>query len=277
MLENAAKDFLTGFYSREALSPFLTKLMSDGIIDQKRFSLALVDLDRFKKFNDKYGHLFGDEVLKYTAGTMRLTFHENPSFLFRFGGDEFIGVFPDKSPPETLHLLRKCNYNLYHRPFLFKGKFYRISLSCGVAGFPADAKDAKDLIHRADKAMYTAKRYGRSLVALAGKKNYSMRLRHLFARLKTILIAILIAFMFYHFALGKLSKLVGSAARYTMPGNLDEIMLVDGRVYQGYILEETRDRLVLDLYLSTVLFNKSEIAKIKYHQENLNPGRILRP
>jgi len=269
MLENATKDFLTGFYSRESLSPFLTKLISEGVTDHKRFSLALVDLDRFKKFNDKYGHLFGDEVLKYTAGTMRLTFHESPSFFFRFGGDEFIGVFPDKNPSEVSHLMHKCNYNLYHRPFLFKGKFYRISLSCGVATYPGDTKDVKELIDKADKAMYISKRYGRSLVALAGKKNYSIKLRHFFVRLRTIVTVFLIAFMVYHFALGKLSRLVSNANVYTKPGNLDEITLVDGRVYEGYILEENHEKLVLDLYLNTVLFNKSEVVKIKYHQENL--------
>ena len=271
MLKQAQKDFLTGFYSKGPLKPFLSKLIDDGLLSQNKFSLAVLDLDRFKKFNDKFGHLFGDEVLKYAAGTMRLTFHESPHSFFRFGGDEFIGVFPDKSPSELLHLVRKCNYNLYHRPFLFQGRLYRISLSCGVAGFPGDAKSSEELIDKADKAMYVAKRYGRSRVALAGKSNHGMKMRHLLLRLRSIVIAILILFSVYHLALGKLSSMVDRAAVHTKPGDLDEIVLVDGKRYQGYILEEPNGKIIMDLYLSTILFDKSEIAKIKYHPRKPGP------
>ena len=124
MLEEAQKDFLTGFYLRESLKPFLEKLMLDSSIKKRHFSVALIDLDHFKRFNDKFGHNFGDEILKYAVSTIRLTFQGIQSYFFRYGGDEFIVVFPEKGPRETFNLIRKCSYNLNHRLFLYKNKFY---------------------------------------------------------------------------------------------------------------------------------------------------------
>ena len=72
-LSHAQKDFLTGFYTREHLASTLLKGIIDANLHNEKFSILLIDIDNFKKINDKYGHLWGDEFLKYVSSTLRLT------------------------------------------------------------------------------------------------------------------------------------------------------------------------------------------------------------
>ena len=166
------KDSLTGCYLREGLDLLLRQLITDSNENKRVFSVALIDLDHFKKFNDKFGHLFGDEVLKYTASVLGLTFYLDPYNLFRYGGDEFVAVFPDVEPNEAFHLLRHCVHNMKHRQFLFKNRLYKITISTGISGYPYDGETPEGLIQKADEAMYYSKRHGRNLVTLAGKIKY---------------------------------------------------------------------------------------------------------
>lgn len=303
MLEQAKSDFLTGFFSRDSLDEFLQKVVADAKVGNDTLSVALIDLDRFKKFNDKFGHFFGDEILKYAASTLRLTLYGSRTYLFRYGGDEFIGVFLDREPAEILHLFQKCNYNLRHRPFLFKNKFYRITISCGIAAFPSDAESAKELVGKADKAMYYSKRHGRNLITMASKLTY-LRLREVLIFIAGACIMIWIAFMItspdrlkkYNFefisnqihyfkAIGMKSKTepapalqrsetkVEKAKTLERPDNekrpeLDTIILKNGSAYEGRILKETVREVVLDLNLKKgtgiLSFSRSKISKIKY-------------
>lgn len=271
MLENAPKDFLTGFFSRESLNLFLENFIREATVNKKSFSVGLIDLDHFKKFNDKYGHLFGDEVLKYAVSTIRLTFQECECHFFRYGGDEFILIFLDKDPKEAARLLRQYTHNLRHRPFLINNKFYKITASCGIAGFPADGEKPEALIHKADEAMYFSKCHGRNLVTLAGKIKY-LRLRNVLLIVGSACLIFLIAFFSYKLMF---KDVVRSAFRkfrstriITKPKELDMVILKNGDVYEGRILEETGDRVILSLYLTegegTVVFKKSELSAIKY-------------
>ena len=117
IFEKAQIDFLTGFFMRESFGPFLEKAIREANAAKGVITVALVDLDKFKKYNDKFGHDFGDEILKYAASTIRLTMDENQTYFFRYGGDEFIVVFVGKTPKEVYHLLRTCRNNLLKRPF----------------------------------------------------------------------------------------------------------------------------------------------------------------
>ena len=118
IFEKAQIDFLTGFFLRESFGPFLEKAIREATATKGIITLALVDLDKFKKYNDNYGHDFGDEILKYAASTIRLTMDENQTYFFRYGGDEFIVVFVGKGPKEVYQLMRSCKNNLLRRPFL---------------------------------------------------------------------------------------------------------------------------------------------------------------
>jgi len=271
MLDQTRKDFLTGFILRETLNPFLDNLIIQAKAQNKFFSIAVIDLDRFKKFNDKFGHIFGDEILKYAAATLRLTFSETQAYFFRYGGDEFVAVFPDSKPQETFRLMRQCGYNLAHRPFLFKNKLYPITLSSGISNFPSDAQEPDDLIKKADVAMYYSKRHGRNLVSLYNKITF-LKLRRILAQIISVIIILVSAFIFYQTALKKfIQPALGQIKKMritTTPRDLDKIVLKSGTVFEGRILAEDDKQVILSLYLGkeegTMAFAKKEIVTIEY-------------
>lgn len=277
MLEEVQKDCLTGFYLRDGLAAFCDNLMDEGKDKNSVFSIALLDLDHFKKFNDKYGHAFGDDILKYVGSIFRLTFYDTACQYFRYGGDEFIVVFPGKGPKEIFYLMRQCIYNMAHHPFLFKNKIYKVGLSSGIASFPKDGSDMEDLIKKADKAMYFSKRHGRNRVTLFNRISY-LKIRNLGIMIAVICFSSLLGFMLYKITLKKIIsytlKEVKNVRIVTKPKDLDVVILKSGTIYEGYILEETAERIVLSLYLKkgegTMVFNSSEISKIKYGQKNLS-------
>lgn len=271
MLEQAPKDCLTGFFSREALEPFLDEILSQVKLKKNYFSIALIDLDHFKKFNDKYGHLFGDEVLKYASSTLKLTFFAKGYQIFRYGGDEFIVAFVDTDPKEVLRLVRQCIYNLLRRPFLLANKFYKVTFSCGIAIFPNDAKTKEELIKKADEAMYFAKRHGRNRIVLASKIKF-LKLRGLFLFfLIAAVIGGVIALVYklsFKVVIQPTVDRMKDLKITTKPENLDTLILKNGGVFEGRILSEAEDKVVLNVYFDkeegTIVFNKSEIAQIKY-------------
>lgn len=267
MLEQTQIDSLTGCFVRGALSPFLERLIIESRTRGKSFSMALIDLDHFKKFNDKFGHIFGDEILKYVTSTLRMTFSEQQSNFFRYGGDEFIGAFIDNEPKEILRLLRQCNYNLVHRPFLFRNKFYRITLSCGIVSFPFDGKTIEELIKKADEAMYLSKRYGRNRVTLASRIKY-LKLVRIFILIGSIGIIFCSMFIAYIRIIQPTVNQIKNIEIVTKSKKLDAIILKSGMVFEGRILTETEDKVTLNLYLDKgeglMTFNKPEIAQIRY-------------
>jgi diguanylate cyclase (GGDEF)-like protein len=274
MLDRARIDPLTGFFLRDALYPFLQNLLIKASLDNKSFSVALIDLDHFKKFNDKFGHDFGDEILKYFSSTLRLSLQENECYIFRYGGDEFIAVIPEKEPKEALRLVRQCGYNLAHRPFLLQNKLYKITASCGIASFPFGGKTIEELIKNADKAMYFSKRHGRNLATSTSSIKYLRLYRTLVLTVGSLVILCSL-FILYRATLKQIiqpaiSKILGIK-------NKDVVILKNGAVFEGFIVTETKDKVILNLspekgalgYFSgsekyLVVFNKQEIAKIKY-------------
>ncbi len=267
MLDQTQVDSLTGCFVRGALSPFLERLIIESKAKAKNFTMALIDLDRFKKFNDKYGHLFGDEILRYVTSTLRMTFSEQQCSFFRYGGDEFIGAFFDTAPKEILRLLLQCNYNLVHRPFLFKNKFYRITLSCGIASFPYDGNTMEELIKKADDAMYLSKRYGRNRVTLASRIKY-LKLLRMFIVIVSIATVCGSLFITYIRIIQPAVSRFQDGEFVVKPNKLDTVILKSGLVLEGRILEETADKVILNLFLGkgegSVTFNKSEISQIRY-------------
>lgn len=269
--QQSPKDSLTKFFLRESLGPYLDRLLIEAKTKEKKFSLVLIDLDHFKKYNDKYGHTFGDEILKYATSTIRLTFQDSQCSFFRYGGDEFIIVFPDMESKDLLTLMKRCNYNMSHRPFLFSNKFYKISMSCGIAGYPQDATAVKDLIKKADIAMYFSKRHGRNNTVLASKIKF-LKLRRIFLLVLSIILITVFSLLLYKFAFNNtlqssINK-IKSLKIITKPRGLDRIFLKTGGVFEGRIISEAGEKVILNLYFDneegTITLNKSEIAEIKY-------------
>ena len=171
----AYKDELTGLASRRALDG---ELLKQG----KNYSIAMLDIDFFKKFNDKYGHDIGDQVLQMIAVHIKET--GGGAKVFRYGGEEFTLLFPGKTVDECIEHLEDLRKRIAERPFYIRGenrpqekpqlqkeynksgstKKEQITVSIGVATKTKELKKPEEVIKAADKALYRAKNKGRNQV-----------------------------------------------------------------------------------------------------------------
>jgi len=279
MIEQVQKDHLTGFFLREAFDSFLKKIIDESESKGKSFSMALIDLDKFKRYNDKFGHLFGDEVLKYAAGIFRMTFYGDPCYYYRYGGDEFIIIFPDIESQEASNFLHQCIYNTFQQPFLFKKNFYKVTMSFGVASYPHDGKTRDELVRKADEAMYYSKHAGTNQVTLASDLS-RLKMRKWAVVLSVIASVLLVGAITYKFifktVINPALQGVKNIKIVTKPGDLDVIILKNGSLYEGRINKETDDMVELDLYMEkgqgTMTFTREEVLRIKHGGVGLYDG-----
>ncbi len=275
MLEQAEKDFLTDCYAKSELLPFVEESINNAKNKKQNLAVCLIDLDKFKKLNHRFGHVYGDDILKYVASTVRLTLKDK-GFLFRYGGDEFVAVFPGKTSREVASISRQYTNNLAHRPFLYNEKLHKITISVGIAGFPKDGMNKFELINKADKAMYVSKHYGRNLVTEASKIGY-IKLRNFFLMFGSIL---LISFALHVTGLlgviSNIAKDLKSAKTVVTDEKpvvetkkLVTVITKDGTVFKGELLGKTDQFVIvnfkLDTGAATIKIDKKDIAKIKHH------------
>lgn len=170
----AYRDDLTGLPSRRALNEALATLGS-------HYTIAMADVDHFKKFNDKYGHDVGDQVLRMVAS--RLAAVQGGGKAYRYGGEEFTILYPGKSVEETIDHLEHLRKGIALTDFVVRGpdrprkvteqsrprngstRRTRITISIGVAQKTARAGQPNLVIQAADKALYRAKNGGRNQVS----------------------------------------------------------------------------------------------------------------
>ena len=159
-------DALTGIPNRRGLDDFLQRVYPDS----QQAVLAMMDLDEFKKYNDTYGHIAGDEALRRVARILRQHAIDTGSFTARFGGEEFIWVDtlrPAEEAQDILESLRQKLFdaNIFHSTTAAK----RLTISIGCAVKEADESfDA--ILQRADEALYQAKHEGRNNIKCAKNK-----------------------------------------------------------------------------------------------------------
>jgi diguanylate cyclase (GGDEF)-like protein len=165
--EQALKDGLTGLWNRRAVFAMLEREIYRAQRDGFAVTVVMIDLDHFKNINDTYGHPTGDEVLREAAG--RLIEVMRPyDFIGRYGGEEFLVVLPSCSPQNGMRRGEEFRRALAARPVFTAAGQLAITCSVGVAAYE-QAMPPDDLIHRADAALYRAKRLGRNCVC-AGEK-----------------------------------------------------------------------------------------------------------
>lgn len=130
-------------------------------------ALLIFDVDNFKAFNDRFGHPEGDRLLHSVAQTL-LRFTSGRGHVSRYGGEEFTVILPDFSKDEALKFANLIRDHFEKTPFtgLSSSTAY-ITLSAGLAMFPANGRAAKELIENADRALYQAKRQGRNQVVVS--------------------------------------------------------------------------------------------------------------
>ncbi len=160
-------DGLTGLFNRKYFDEFLQMEWNRAARDQMPLSLIMIDVDDFKRYNDTYGHLAGDEILKKVAEAVHVCFGRPADFTARFGGEEFAVVLPSTPAPGARVLGETVRGHLealmISHPESTVGRF--LTLSVGVATTVPKHKDRfRALIDAADKAMYQAKHTGKNRV-----------------------------------------------------------------------------------------------------------------
>lgn len=155
-------DELTSMPGRRALIEDMAKL-------GRKYSLAMVDIDHFKKFNDTYGHDTGDEVLKMVAS--KLLNVSGGGKAYRYGGEEFTILFPAKEINECFGHVDILRQNIETSGFVVrnkkKSKIIYINISAGLVQNSSKDKDPFAVMKRADNALYKAKELGRNKVIKA--------------------------------------------------------------------------------------------------------------
>lgn len=124
---------------------------------QQHLSLVMIDIDHFKKFNDRFGHPEGDQFLKVVADTLKQEIPSHGS-LSRYGGEEFALILPRTTSPEALSVAE----NLRNSALNISFQNYPLSISLGVATAPEHADSVNELIISADQSLFQAKRRGRN-------------------------------------------------------------------------------------------------------------------
>ena len=157
--EQAERDLLTGLYNHVTTTELIDKAILESSPEQ-RHALFVIDIDNFKTVNDKLGHLYGDEVLEEIALKLKEQFREE-DVVGRIGGDEFV-VFLKNIPSQKILSLKSRILNDLFRGTQSDGKVVcPFSCSVGVALYPRDGRNYHELFHKADIAMYAAKRSGK--------------------------------------------------------------------------------------------------------------------
>lgn len=163
----AIRDSLTNLYLRRYLMDRLPEEISRHLRSKSEMSFLMMDLDFFKDYNDKYGHMAGDIVLRMVGIFLTDFFNEPGSLVFRYGGEEFCVLLPDCPKQKAVELAEDFRKKIEGQSILLRRKETNITISIGVASFPKDSQIKEDLIHKADAALYKAKKSGRNRVCMA--------------------------------------------------------------------------------------------------------------
>jgi len=164
LLRAATTDDLTGLLARKSFEEVAGAKLSRLAAQGGEASLVLADIDHFKSFNDRYGHLKGDEVLRRVAGCMREGLRQEDA-ICRFGGEEIVAFLPSTGAERAREVSERLRAKI--GSMAIEGIEERITASFGVAACrAASCQGLKDLVDRADRAMYRAKDLGRDRVVV---------------------------------------------------------------------------------------------------------------
>lgn len=157
----AFHDSLTGLPNRKLFSDRLGIVLAQAKRNKKKVGIVMLDLDNFKDVNDTLGHDVGDTLLKAVAERLSVILRKSDT-VARFGGDEFVLIFPDMEViEEAIQVVQKI-IDRFHKPFLIDTHQLVVTTSIGIAVYPNDGMDEEILMKNADIAMYQAKQAGRA-------------------------------------------------------------------------------------------------------------------
>jgi diguanylate cyclase (GGDEF)-like protein len=184
LLRQSENDALTGLANRHSFDTQFAELWKRALVSGAALSVIVVDVDNFKQLNDRYGHLYGDEVLRRIGSLLQQALRAKDDFAARFGGEEFVILLPathQAAAVQVAERLCKMVELAGFPPLDATATPYNAAtsatVSCGVATAYPTSRDAPELLlEAADKAMYKAKADGRNRVACApGEAEVALR------------------------------------------------------------------------------------------------------
>lgn len=162
----ALTDPLTGLSNRRQYEMLFNRELERCRRHGSNLVLGMIDLDHFKKINDQYGHEFGDQVL-CTLSEVLLTPLRQSDILGRFGGEEFILILPDTTLEQGTAIAERMRQALQSATIIKDGKAVQMTATFALTAITADDTEIKQIINRADAALYAGKREGRNRVMTA--------------------------------------------------------------------------------------------------------------
>lgn len=160
--EHSVKDSKTGLYNHNFFVSRTNEELARCRRTRNSFSLIVMDIDLFKKFNDTYGHLAGDEVILHLAEKLRHTIREG-DILSRFGGEEFTVLLPDTDRKEAFITAERIRNNIEAMEVPYQDLIMKVTVSIGISTYDwVEKLTEKTMIERADEALYESKNKGRN-------------------------------------------------------------------------------------------------------------------
>jgi diguanylate cyclase (GGDEF)-like protein len=162
----AMVDPLTGVYNRRTLAGLAAEAIARAQRESRPLALLAVDVDHFKRINDRFGHDGGDEALRLLVAGMQASLDEQ-AVLSRIGGEEFAVLLPDRGEEEACATAERLRRHLERTELVVDGQALPLCVSIGVAEIGSAPTDLAALLREADRALYAAKRAGRNRVVAA--------------------------------------------------------------------------------------------------------------
>ncbi|MDC7235966.1 MAG: GGDEF domain-containing protein [Spirochaetales bacterium] len=160
--EHSVKDPKTGLYNHNFFIHRVNEQIARSRRRQQPFSVIVMDIDKFKNFNDTYGHLAGDEVILNLARTLQKTIREG-DILSRFGGEEFTVLLPYAGRKEAWQASERLRVSVEEMVTEYQGEILKVTVSLGIASYNSYEKlSENNLLKRADTALYQSKKNGRN-------------------------------------------------------------------------------------------------------------------
>ena len=163
----AIRDSLTGLYLRRHMIERIEEELKREMRNHTALSFLMIDLDHFKKYNDEFGHVAGDIVLKTVAKILNDFFSQPGDLVCRYGGEEFCVILPGCPKEKAEELANELRTKIGQEKIVLRRQETSITVSVGVSSFPQDAQMREELIYKADHALYRAKDKGRNCVCVA--------------------------------------------------------------------------------------------------------------
>lgn len=166
--ELAITDSLTQVFSRR----YLMERFNEEFVRAKKFkynlSFLMVDIDNFKEYNDRYGHLVGDAILMEVSKTIKESTRQ-VDLLGRYGGEEFSVILTETDKEGARLAAERIRYSVEHRDIKVYDENLRVTISIGISVFPDTGSSKEDIIENADSALYQAKQKGKNIICIYEK------------------------------------------------------------------------------------------------------------